>query len=431
MNKHMNLTADQMGLSLFKPLAKRNFLLLWLGEGISLIGDQFYLIGIGFITMQITGSALALGTIMMTAAIPRAVLMLLGGAITDRFSPRSVMMVSNTLRAVITAILAALAFSSSLQVWQLYILAASFGIVDAFFYPAYASMTPVLVSTEELQAANGIMYGTLQLAQLIGPALAGLLITAVGVSFAFVVDAATFVFAVITLTLMVGFQHTAPKPEEPTVVIGPKIHGISFGKATSLITEIREGLGYVIKHPFLSAVLGVIAATHFTIDAPVFVGATTLATKRFSLSGASGMGIMLSAWGGGALVGALLAGAVGIKRNGRIVLGLAALLGVLFIVLGYLPDARLATIDLAVMGIANGIWSVVGIAWVQRVVASDMRGRAMSVVMLASAGVMPFSYALAGWLADINLTLMFNAAGVIIVAMSLYAATNRALREAE
>jgi hypothetical protein len=83
------------------------------------------------------------------------------------------------------------------------------------------------------------------------------------------------------------------------------------------------------------------------------------------------------------------------------------------------------------MGIANGIWSVVGIAWVQKVVASDMRGRAMSVLMLASAGVMPFSYALAGWLADINLTLMFNAAGAIIVAMSLYAGTNRALRAAE
>jgi MFS family permease len=427
----MSLTADQMGLGLLKPLAKRNFLLLWVGEGISLIGDQFYLIAIGFITMQITGSAFALGTVMMTAAIPRAVLMLLGGAITDRFSPRSVMMVSNALRSGITVTLAALAFSSSLQVWQLYILAASFGVVDAFFYPAYASMTPVLVSTEELQAANGIMYGTLQLAQLVGPALAGLLIAASSASYAFVVDAATFVFAAFTLTLMVGVQRTAPTRTEPTVVTGPKIHGISFGKSTSLLTEIREGLSYVIKHPFLGAVLGVIAATHFAIDAPVYVGATTLATQRFALSGASGMGIMLSAWGGGALVGALIAGIRSMKRNGRTVLGLAALLGVLFVILGYLPDARLATIDLAVMGIANGIWSVVGIAWVQKVVASDMRGRAMSVLMLASAGVMPFSYALAGWLADINLTLMFNAAGAIIVAMSLYAGTNRALRAAE
>ncbi len=103
------------------------------------------------------------------------------------------------------------------------------------------------------------------------------------------------------------------------------------------------------------------------------------------------------------------------RAVGSIVLGLAALLGVLFVILGFLPDARLATIDLAVMGVANGIWSIVGIAWVQKVVASDMRGREMSVVMLASAGVMPFSYALAGWLADITLTLMFIVAGAIII----------------
>ncbi len=431
MNRHMSLTAEQMGLSLFKPLANRNFRLLWLGEGISLIGDQFYLIAIGFITMQITGSALALGTIMMTAAIPRAFLMLLGGAITDRFSSRTVMMVSNALRAVITVILAALAFSGSVQVWQLYILAASFGIVDAFFYPAYASITPVLVKTEELQAANGIVYGTLQLAQLVGPALAGLLIAATSVSFAFAIDAATFVFATLTLTLMVGVQQPAPTRTEPTIVAGPKIHGISFAKPAALLTEIREGLTYVAKHPFLGAVLGVIAATHFAIDAPVYVGATTLATQRFAFSGVSGMGFMLSAWGGGALVGALLAGTHNIKRSGPIVLGLATLLGVLFVILGFLPDAGLAMIDLAVMGIANGIWSVVGIAWVQKVVASDVRGRAMSVVMLAAVGVMPFSYALAGWLADINLTLMFTVAGVIVIAMTLYAGSNRALRAAE
>ncbi len=431
MNKHMNLTADQMGLRLFKPLANRNFRLLWIGEGISLIGDQFYLIAIGFITMQITGSALALGTVMMTAAIPRAILMLLGGAITDRFSPRSIMMVSNSLRAVITITLAALAFSGSIQVWQLYILSASFGIVDAFFYPAYASMTPVLVGTEELQAANGIMFGTLQLAQLVGPALAGLLIAATGVSYAFAIDAATFVFAATTLTLMVGVRRPESTRTEPTIVTGPRIHGISFARPAALLAEIREGLSYVFKHPFLGAVLGLIAATHFSIDAPVYVGATTLATQRFALSGASGMGIMLSAWGGGALVGALIAGTHNIKRGGSIVLGLAALLGVLFVTLGFLPDARLATIDLAVMGIANGIWSVVGIAWVQKVVPSDVRGRAMSVLMLASAGVMPFSYALAGWLADINLTLMFIIAGVIIIAMTLYARTNRALSAAE
>ena len=159
--------------NIFRALANRNFRLLWLGEGISLLGDQFYLVGLGWLTMQLTGSSLALGAVMMTAAFPRAILMLVGGAITDRFSPRSVMLVSNALRAVVTIILAALAFTNTLQLWQLYVLAASFGIVDAFFYPAYGSIIPLVVDKSNLEAGNGIMYGTMQLSQLIGPASAG------------------------------------------------------------------------------------------------------------------------------------------------------------------------------------------------------------------------------------------------------------------
>ena len=137
---------------------------------------------------------------------------------------------------------------------------------------------------------------------------------------------------------------------------------------------------------------------------------------------------MLSAWGGGALLGALIAGVMRVKNRGRIVLGLAALLGVLFITLGFLPTLYLVTLDLAIMGLANGFWSVLGIAWVQKVVPDEFRGRAMSVVMLASAGIVPFSYAIAGWLADVNLTLMFMSAGAIILLTVISAGRNRALR---
>ncbi|NIO41575.1 MAG: hypothetical protein GTO41_16195, partial [Burkholderiales bacterium] len=97
------------------------------------------------------------------------------------------------------------------------------------------------------------------------------------------------------------------------------------------------------------------------------------------------LGLMLSAWGGGALLGALIAGVVRVQNRGQIILGLAALLGVLFVALGFLPTLWLAMLDLALMGLVNGFWSVLGIAWVQKVVPDEFRGRAMSVVMLASA----------------------------------------------
>jgi len=412
--------------NIFNVLAGRNFRLLWLGEGASLLGDQFYLVGLGWLTMQLTGSSLVLGASMMTAALPRAILMLVGGAITDRFSPRSVMLVSNALRAVITILLTALAFTDSLQLWQLYVLAASFGIVDAFFYPAYGTMIPIMVGKENLEAGNGIMYGTMQLSLLVGPAAAGFLIAKTDLPFAFAFDAATFIFASLTLILMRLKPDLETGEAKPRRVSPPGIHGMSLGKSGSLLTEIHDGLEYVIRHPLLGPLLGLVAAVHFAIDAPVFVGVTALASKRFI--GAENLGIMLSAWGGGALLGALIAGVWRVKNRGGVVLGLAALLGVLFITLGFLPTLFLVTVDLALMGLANGYWSVLGIAWVQKVVPDEFRGRAMSVVMLASAGIVPFSYALAGWLADLNLTLMFIIAGAVILFTVASAGRNRALR---
>ena len=258
--------------NIFKAFASRNFRLLWLGEGVSLLGDQFYLVGLGWFTMQLTGSSLALGAVMMTAAFPRAILMLVGGAITDRFSPRSVMLVSNALRAVITIILAALAFTNTIQLWQLYILAASFGIVDAFFYPAYGSIIPHVVDKENLEAGNGIMYGTMQLSQLIGPASAGLLIARTSLSFAFAFDAATFIWASLTLIFMRLKLDLKTGEARPEPVSPPKVHSMTLGKSGSLLTEIHDGLEYVIRHPLLGALLGLVAAVHFAIDAPVFVG---------------------------------------------------------------------------------------------------------------------------------------------------------------
>src|SRR6266700_1025630 len=97
------------------PLSVRNFRLLWIGEGISLLGDQFYMIALPWLVLQLTGSALALGTVIALAGIPRALFMLVGGAFADRFSPRSVMIASNLARLVLVAALAALVLTNTVR----------------------------------------------------------------------------------------------------------------------------------------------------------------------------------------------------------------------------------------------------------------------------------------------------------------------------
>ena len=120
----------------------RDFRLLWIGETVSVFGDQFYLIALPWLALQLTGSGLALGSVLMTAGIPRAALMLVGGAVTDRCSSRSVMLVSNIMRCVIVTLLTVLVYTHAVRLWHLYVMAAAFGTFDAFFYPASVSILP-------------------------------------------------------------------------------------------------------------------------------------------------------------------------------------------------------------------------------------------------------------------------------------------------
>src|SRR5215510_14275228 len=105
------------------PLSVRNFRLLWIGEGISLLGDQFYLIALPWLVLQLTGSALALGTTLALASIPRALFMLVGGAFVDRYSPRRVMIASNFARLVLAGLLSALVLTNHIQIEMVYVFA--------------------------------------------------------------------------------------------------------------------------------------------------------------------------------------------------------------------------------------------------------------------------------------------------------------------
>jgi MFS family permease len=107
-----------------------------------------------WLVFQMTGSSLAFGTILMVGGIPRALFMLIGGALTDRFTPRAVMTTSNLLRLVITILLTLVVAGHAIQLWMLYVIAFWFGLVDAFFHPAYRARIPPIVDEDDLRASN-------------------------------------------------------------------------------------------------------------------------------------------------------------------------------------------------------------------------------------------------------------------------------------
>src|SRR5215213_1273272 len=210
----MNNVVDATVQKPASPLSVRNFRLLWIGEGISLLGDQFYMIALPWLVLQLTGSALALGTVMALASIPRALFLLVGGALVDRFSPRSVMIASNFARLVLVVLLSALVLTNTIQIEMLYAFALAFRLADAFYFPGQSAIVPQLLPEDQLQAGNTFVQGTAQLSLFLGPVLAGSLIALLGhatadsvsstqgIGIAFGIDALSFLASLLCLNLM-------------------------------------------------------------------------------------------------------------------------------------------------------------------------------------------------------------------------------------
>jgi MFS family permease len=386
--------------TMLRPFAGRDFRLLFTGETISLIGDQFHFIALAWLALELTGSGLALGGVLFVAGLPRMVLVLFGGALADRISPRTVMLVSNALRAVVVGLLAILVMTGQAQIWMLFPFALVFGAVDAFFWPAQGTIVPMLVKEDELPAANGLTQGAQQLTNLIGPALAGVFVAAVGTGWAFGIDAVTFAVAALALYLIAGGRRAASTGESQT----------------GLLTEIRSGIAFAWQDSAFRSLLILSAVLNFAITGPVTVGLAWLVPNRFDAE-ADALGFMLAAFGAGALGGAIVAGSLGrIRELGWITVGGSILIGGGLAMLGVAPSVLAIMGINFVIGIAIGFVNVRIVAWLQARTPEDRLGRVMSLVMLGGVIMSPISLALAGLLVDLGYaTPMFVGGGILIL----------------
>jgi MFS family permease len=411
--------------SLWQPLTASDFRLLWLGQGISLFGDQFYLVALPWLTLRLTGSALALGTVLMVAGGARAIFQLLGGALSDRFSPRTLMLASNIVRALVTAAITAVVLAGVTRLWHLYVLSVVFGLVDAFFFPAYMSIVPLLVVHEQLPAGNALLRGTARFMSLIGPAVAGVVIATESLGMAFAIDTATFVFAAGSIWLMKGKRSGVADEDSPGAAEPAGVKG--------LLGSIKEGLRYAWGSPLIRALLFFVAVIEFSFVGPSSVGLAAMAKNRFGAQGgASALGWMLSAFGGGMLLGMLVAGSIrAIRRRGRLVIEVMFLMGFGLALVGFATQVAWASLMLILIGLGGGLANIMILALLQSKTDKRMLGRVMGLMMFAISVLEPLSYALAGVMADASLTLVFVGGGAVILLTSLASLATPALRKAD
>jgi MFS family permease len=390
------------------PLRNSRFRRLWVGSAISIFGDQFYLVALPWVVLQTTGSAVAMGTILMAAAIPRAVLMLMGGAVADHLSPRRILLGTALSRTVVVGAVGAQLWFRVLQTWELYVLGFAFGVADAFSLPASSAFMPSIVGREQLVSANAVMQTTAQLATIAGPAPAGLVIKALGAAWAFVIDAISFLFIIVALWTL---------PDPPRV---------ASQKKPALWPSVLEGIRYVRQDGALSSLVLLAAMLNVCIAGPMSVGLAYMARTRFGSPAAFGFAVSSLAAGG--LAGALTAGLVKVRRRGVLLLVASATIGACLAALGFLYQLAAIAALLVVMGACAAVTNIHLASWIQGRVDPAVRGRVVSVLMLSAIGLQPLSLAGAGLLAAWSLTGMFLVAAAALLTVTLAGAMRSSVR---
>jgi MFS family permease len=403
-------------------LLDKNFRLLWIGGSISVLGSQFSMIALPWLVLQLTSDPGILGLVLALAGLPRAFFILIGGAITDRFSPRKILLVCDWINFIIAGLVAILVFTHSMQVWMLYAFGLASGLLAGFVIPAANSIAPTVLPEKDLQAGNSLSMGTSQLMGFIGPAVAGVIVGSYaksieGIALAFTIDSVTFAVSALAL----GFMRGVDRPDKPRI-------GDHNGEG--ILASIGVAVSYLVQHQTLRLIFVVMILVNLFFTGPLLVGVPVLANQRL-VEGAAAFGLLMSGYAGGNLLGYILAG--GIPRpNGRalslVIVTLIAGLGIALMAFGWILSTWLDFLLILVVGVGNGYIGLLLFTWIQQSTPKNMLGRVMSMTMLASMGLVPLSQAVSGWVSKWNLTGLFVFSGSLLLFVATWLALNPGLR---
>ncbi|MES2127947.1 MAG: MFS transporter [Pseudomonadota bacterium] len=376
----------------------------WLMSGgvISMLGDQFTMIALPWLVLKMTHDPLALGMVIAISSIPRAIFILIGGALVDRYSPRTVLMLTKYANAALVGTLATLVLTHSATLPLIYLIALGIGLASAFSIPSGSSIVPRVVSLDQLQLANGTLMGMRQMTSLAGPLLAAALFAVAGdekgLGYAFAFDCFSYLFSAWTLAQV--RTHDVPKP----------------ASAEPVLRAVGAGIKMVWDDVQLRTVLLYWAICGFVVGGSIQVALPLLASER--LHGASALGMLMGAHGIGTLVGMALSGIKGnlrLRNLGTTLLAIDFTAGFLLVPLGAVQATWQGMLVLLVMGTVAGFMQVAVFSWIQRRVPQAMLGRAMSIFMFIFMGVAPLSAAITGAIMQVlTLTQLFLFAGMFL-----------------
>jgi len=379
------------------PAERRQLLPLAGAEFAVLLGGQAWFVALTWFLIERGESGSTIGFVLMVGAIPRAVLMLVGGAITDRYRPVMVLRLATAAMAVLIGVAVVLQINGEIPIWQLALIAALFGATDAFFYPAVGGLIPQIVAPERRNRANAFVQVCDQLTQIAGPVMAGLLIARDGEVTTLSVIGSCFALGLVALLILRAGTCGAP------------VHG-----APSVRGAIGEALQFAWTTTDVRICLIVAAALSLGTVGPISVGGALLANER--LGGAQSLGVLLGAFGVGAFIGVVIAATKKAQTSVRTMLAItSAAIGIGIGVLGFSTSLVMACAIALPTGVAAGYLGVAATTAIQNHTPLHMQGRMSSLLMFAFFALDPVSQGLSGLLVSVGIGPLFAIAGALML----------------
>jgi MFS family permease len=382
----------------------RNYRLFFTGQVISLVGTWMQNIALAWYVIELTHSAVAVGVLAFCRFAPFTIFGLVSGVVADRLDNRRLVMGTQTASMIVAGALTVLALSGAEIVWLAYLLAFAAGTALVFDAPGRHALTFQMVGREELPNAVALNASLFNASRVVGPAAAGVIIAAFGVTVCFALNTLSFLAVLTSLALM--------RPDELFAPDRPERH-------PSVLSSIREGLGYARRSPRVRLVLAMtmVVSTvgfNFHVLVPVLASETLDAGPRT-------FGILSAAFGAGALVGALLSATLARASWPALLTGVGGF-SVALLALAPLHTVVGCVLLLFVVGICFTLWTSNSQSLLQLSAPDHLRGRVVSLYLFAFAGLAPLGGLLAGWLSEVGGTeLAFGVAGVTGLLMTALA----------
>ncbi|GAA2400094.1 MFS transporter [Nonomuraea africana] len=367
---------------MFRSLRVHNYRLFAAGGIVSNLGTWMQRTAQDWLVLDLThGSAAALGTTTALQFLPQLLFGLFGGVLADRYPKRPVLIIAQSLMAMLAVTMGVLTVTGSAEVWHVYTMAFALGVISCVEVPTRQAFVVEMVGREDLPNAIALNASIFNLARVVGPALAGVLMYAIGTGPIFLLNALTFGGVISSLLLMRRSELT---PAE----LVPRAKG-----------QLREGLRYVVERSEL--LLPILVIAFMAMFTQSFSMSIALMAREVFGQGASSFGVASSAFAVGALGGALLA-ARRARPSRKLLIAGAIGFGLFQVVVGLAPFYPVYLLLLAPTGIALITVNTAANSLVQMSTSPEMRGRVMGIYVLVFTGGAPIGAPLIGWISDLG-----------------------------